>query len=334
MKTAIFFCVLSLLIIKVDAQERIVLIEKFSSSTCPPCKTFSQNVFSPFLEEAGNDDKYTVVNYRMNWPNSGDPYYTDEGGIRKSYYNVSTVPTCYIDANKANTQSFSSFTSTFNTAFEESPKAEITSQYQIDGSTLADASVSVTVTVIPTEDIANAKLHIAVVEELTTENASTNGETEFHYVMMKMVPDASGTSLSLTADTPETVTDEADLSESNIEEIDDLHVVVWVQETSSKEIINSLFSIEGNTGINNKNIELPQEQISMYHNALNHTLTITNAKNAFISMYDVAGREVMQFKNSIGVGTIDLTHVSHGCYILKIVRNKASSSHIIYNVKQ
>jgi len=41
--------------------------------------------------------------------------------------------------------------------------------------------------VLPYNDFSrHKKVHIAVVEKVTTENIGGNGETEFHHVMMKM----------------------------------------------------------------------------------------------------------------------------------------------------
>jgi len=291
-------------------------------------------VFTPFLEDADNDDKYTVVNYRMNWPGSGDPYYTAEGGTRKSYYGVSGVPNCFIDASSASTSSLNSFTSKFNTAYQKAPKAAIASNYQIVGTSTSDATVTVAVTITPTEDISGAKLHIAVVEKLTTGNVGTNGETEFHYVMMKMVPDASGTSLTLTTETPVSVTGEASLSGTNIEEMDDLDVVVWVQKTSSKEIINSLFSTEGNTAVDEKKIPSLKKNVSVRHNALHGTVTVSHAENALITMYDVSGKEVIRYSNSNGIGSTDISHLSQGCYIVNVKGKRYVSSHRIHIVTE
>ena len=41
--------------------------------------------------------------------------------------------------------------------------------------------------------------HIVIVEKTTMGNVGNNGETEFHNVMMKMLPDASGTTLGALA---------------------------------------------------------------------------------------------------------------------------------------
>lgn len=87
--------VIALCFISITAQQRIPLIEEFSSSTCPPCKTFNDSTFKPFLKNASLAGKYTVVNYRMYWPGTGDPYNTAEGNSRKTVYGVGFVPDCY-----------------------------------------------------------------------------------------------------------------------------------------------------------------------------------------------------------------------------------------------
>ena len=63
--------------------------EEFTSSTCGPCASFN-NSFVPWSQT--HQDEIVLVKYQMNWPGNGDPYYTAEGGTRRSYYGVSYVP--------------------------------------------------------------------------------------------------------------------------------------------------------------------------------------------------------------------------------------------------
>lgn len=97
MKRLLSLIVLAGCISQVSGQERIPLFEEFSSSTCPPCKTFNDGVFKPFLNTESYQGKYTVVNYRADWPGNGDPYYTKEAGARISYYKVNGVPMCFLN---------------------------------------------------------------------------------------------------------------------------------------------------------------------------------------------------------------------------------------------
>jgi len=73
---------------------RRVCIEHFTSSTCGPC--VSPNAQMKTLL-ANNPGKFGITKYQMNWPGSGDPYYTAEGGVRRTYYAVNAVPTIFFN---------------------------------------------------------------------------------------------------------------------------------------------------------------------------------------------------------------------------------------------
>jgi hypothetical protein len=90
----------------------------------------------------------------------------------------------------------------------------------------------------------NFTLHIAVVEKTTTGNATSNGETEFKNVMMKMVPDANGTAVNATDGTQFTERKSASLNGTNIEEYTDLEVVVFIQDDSTKFVLQSTTAVE------------------------------------------------------------------------------------------
>ena len=81
-------------------------------------------------------------------------------------------------------------------------------------------------------------------EKTTHNNASTNGETTFHHVMMKMLPNAQGTTLSLKAGQLETLAFDYDMSGTHVEEMDDLEVAVWIQKHDTKRVYNSHFLYE------------------------------------------------------------------------------------------
>jgi thiol-disulfide isomerase/thioredoxin len=65
------------------------LFELFTSSTCGPCVE-AHEVLDELFEN--NPNEYASIKYQMNWPGSGDPYYTEEGGVRRDYYNVNSIP--------------------------------------------------------------------------------------------------------------------------------------------------------------------------------------------------------------------------------------------------
>ena len=73
-----------------NSVKRVVLHEVFSASSCPPCKP-GNTALKQVLSKLNHED-WTAIKYQMSWPNGGDPYYTAEGNVRRTYYNVSSVP--------------------------------------------------------------------------------------------------------------------------------------------------------------------------------------------------------------------------------------------------
>lgn len=212
------------------------LFEEFTSSTCAPCASFNNGTFNPWLAQHTDDD-LTLIKYQMNWPGSGDPYYTAEGGQRRTYYGVNAVPDLYIDGNKVGTT-----TAAINGAYNATSGApcnyEFQSTHEIQGNI-----VMIDATIIPYESQSNVKLHTIVIEKVTTQNVATNGETEFHHVMMDCVPDGLGTTVNLIAGQPLNYKFNVDMSTTNVEEMDDLMVALFLQ-NSSKDVLQSDYSLE------------------------------------------------------------------------------------------
>jgi hypothetical protein len=212
--------------------------EEFTSSTCLPCANFNAS-FNPWTES--HADQITLVKYQMNWPSPGDIYYTAEGGVRRDYYGVSYVPWpqcngAYVDYNIGAVQA------AFNNAILQPGIAKIASSHTLDGTV-----ITVNASILPFADFTDFRAHIIVIENVTTGNIGPNGETEFHHVMMKMMPDAYGTALDLFDRESVTLTETIDLAGTNIEEFDDLTVVVLFQDYESREIFQSEYSIQDGT---------------------------------------------------------------------------------------
>ena len=70
--------------------QRMPLFEYYASSTCSPSATFNFSFFNNFTQE--HQEELALIKYPMYWPGNGDPYYTEEGGVRRMYYNVNSIP--------------------------------------------------------------------------------------------------------------------------------------------------------------------------------------------------------------------------------------------------
>ena len=240
MKKQLFFLVALLCFTSfaMQAQQRLVLVEEFTASTCGPCATVNAWL-NPLL--VTNADKIVVVKYQMNWPGAGDIYYTTEGGTRRTFYGVSAVPDGYVNGAKATLNS-SSVQTAINNAYAQTAQADIAGSYRIVGNMIY---IKALVTPLISGD--NHVIHCIVNEKSTTQNKATNGETVFHHVMMKMFPNGSGTNVNLTAGTTIPIIASYDMSTTHVEDMTDLEVVVFVQNKSTKAVLNAAYITVDNT---------------------------------------------------------------------------------------
>lgn len=207
------------------------LFEEFTSSTCGPCASFN-TVFTPFL--AQHEGEYAIIKYQMSWPGSGDPYYTAEGGVRRNYYGVNGVPQLFLAGKEVSTSISTIETTLADLLLEES-------FYKIEAEAVIDNSNNFTLNIDVTPYISanNLTLHAAVIEHETTGNVGSNGETSFHYVMMKMLPDASGTTFNAVDGVVNQFNFSKDLTNTFIEDPEDLLIVIFIQNNDTKQVLQS-----------------------------------------------------------------------------------------------
>ena len=208
---------------------RRVTFEEFTSSTCSPCASFNSS-FVPWCE---SHPDITLVKYQMNWPGSGDPYYTAEGGVRRNFYGVSYVPDLYVNGAQTATN-ITAVNTAYNQGLALQSYIDIASKFTISGTT-----INVTTNILPWDNVGSVKVLTIVMEKITTQNVGGNGETSFHHVMMDMIPDASGATVNLQYATPVQLQYSVNLSSTNVEEYDDLLVGILVQNQSTKEMLQS-----------------------------------------------------------------------------------------------
>ncbi len=218
-------------------------MEEFTSSTCGPCAGFN-SALTPWAEEHADD--ITLIKYQMDWPGSGDPYYTAEGGVRKDFYGVSGVPSFYTNGSFTGSSgmvpTMAQVIAAYDEAIAEPGLMSLVGSHTLDGTVM-----DITTTILPFASFSNVSVYIVVFEHITTQNVGNNGETQFEHVMMKMVPDAYGTSVNLEDRVPFTISETVDLAGTNVEEWDDLGVAIFVQDMSSKDVYQSDYSIENGT---------------------------------------------------------------------------------------
>lgn len=281
------------------------LLEKFSSSTCGPCASFNGSVFNPYYDT--NSNNVCLINYQVNWPGAGDPYYTAETGTRRGYYQVNAAPTLFIDAKTSQSASTAQLQSEVNAVAASPGYFAVSATKNLVGNVM-----NVDVTTTPYLN-GQFRLFAVVVEKVTTGNVATNGETSFHNVMMKMLPDANGTVLNCTADTPISTSLSANLTTTFIEEYSDLDVIVFVQDYTTKEIMNSSVATQQ---LSASSFDL--KKIAVFPNPSNGAFTIDTVLPTDIRVLDITGKEVHRASAITNQTTLNLTNLQKGVYMLKM----------------
>lgn len=89
-------------------------------------------------------------------------------------------------------------------------------------------------------------------------------------------------------------------------------------------------TIDQTTNANNIENYLP---IGIYPNPTKGIVNIRNAENSNVFVYDIIGNTVASFNNISSVGTIDLSNLSEGNYVIKVVSEKETINKQITIVK-
>lgn len=292
---------------------RLPLYEEFTSSTCSPCASFNSSIFTPFI--AAHPNEFSLIKYQMNWPGAGDPYYTAEGGTRRTFYGVSGVPDLFIDGSNSTMTSGGMATELATEA------AKLTFFVINITPTYSGTTVTIPITIDP-YITGSFRVHTVVVEKTTTGNVGTNGETSWHQVMMKMLPAAIGQTVSFTEGTQYTHTYTQNLSTTHVEQMSDLQVVVFIQLSSTKEVFQSKFAdvlLTGTEEINSFG------SLTVYPNPVsdfsNIRLDLNNSANVSYKVYNLLGDVVRsEDAGSLAAGNhslgFNVKNLSSGMYFI------------------
>lgn len=290
--------------IATNSVTNIPLFESFTSATCGPCAPFNQNVFNPFMD---THDDIAVVKYQMSWPAPGDIYYTDEGGSRRGYYGINAIPALVTGGEITATNS-SAVNGNYNAETAKPAFFNLDATFTLDGS---NVTVNTNITPYVTGTFTVLK---AIIEKSTNQNIASNGENSFENVMMKMLPDGNGTQVSFTADTPYTISESFDMSSTNVEELSDLALIVFIQNDLNGTIMQSVYKSEVTLGTT----DLIFETVSLYPNPSNGLLNIKTTNELQISISDVLGKVVITNQAINNNDTINLNSLDNGVYFVKI----------------
>jgi len=305
---------------------RLPLMEVYTSSTCPPCLTLAMTGFGggglvQYLKDANANAEtgadLAIISYQVNWPGNGDHAWNAEVETRRAYYGVTGAPTLFVDAQ------VSDLPSDVTNAAAVPTYVDLGATHIISGN-----EVVVDVQVSPYATYTNAQLQIAILDDEYAAGGAadefTNGETEFHHVFRKHLPDANGTTIDLEGGTgymtTESYTTNEVASGFPAQGSFDTHigsereVVVFLQGADGS-ILNAAVSVLQTSGVN----DLGGKEFNVFPNPTNGltTIEIEDNSKAFYTVYTMTG-QVLRTGNIEGTTTLDLSNLNTGCYMISL----------------
>ncbi len=319
--------------------QKIPLLEVFSSSGCEPCVALNAQMQTLCDNNPG---KYSYIKYCMNAPY--DPYYTfdvtQRGNHLPPHREVPFAPFVYMDCeclmNYAPSQEL------FDGHCDMLSPVEIRGSFYTEGS-----MVYISADVLSYMDMTDASIWVSVNEKVTTGNVGSNGETEFHHVMMKLLPDGTGKTFSIRQGEVKHFDYNYDMSTTFVEEMDDLEVVVWVEEPGIENALNSRFMYEtANHPYPVENLILTKEGTTFtaswnapenanptgYNVTLNGALVVENGTATSYSFAEESGKfYIVEVQAVYGDEMVSVKRVITSYEILEVTENETTDCMVFPN---
>ncbi|MEG2337298.1 MAG: hypothetical protein RSC04_06125, partial [Bacteroidales bacterium] len=205
------------------------LFEQFTSASCNPCGMVNKSIINPFNASYG--DRFSLLKYQLNIPGK-DIYSTPEGEKRSFFYGIQGVPTLFINGKFSNITNAILLTNLQDIEKEDGFFNIVIDSFTIDKHGMAQIAYSI----LPKVNAEGLVIHTAIVEKETFKNKGTNGETSFHNVLMKMLPNEEGRAIKFVVDTKNSFSFTHNMKFTYTEEYKDLRLIVFIQDPLTKKV--------------------------------------------------------------------------------------------------
>jgi len=269
--------------------KKYVLIEEFTSATCPPCVEASEALNRVVNPAAG----IISVRYHMYWPQpTNDPFYLAnraDNDARRQYYGVNSIPDAYVMGSlKIDPRS-----STFPTVLQQRLQQPVRLSISIEENRQNAPTIAITVRVRNVSgqaiDLAGHVLHVVVlnrkveIPDLPRRIPNSNGETVFYDAMMKMLPNANGTALSgsLAPGQEQSFQFTYQVGTGELWPPGQDYVTAFVQNTSTREVIDAGTNLEQKLTYVQVQVVAPTPQFAQVPRSqqITQELTLRNLSN-------------------------------------------------------
>ena len=290
--------------------KRYALLEHFTNTLCSSCASQNPSFFTTIKVETNTDLHH--ISYHWRTPYINCVYYQANQipqDARADYYGVPGSPRA----------SLNGATQT-GLAYITPPiiqDAATTSPIYVKVSETTNANLSRTVSIkvksVGTVPTGPFKLYVAVVEKKTT-YVSPNGEREHFNVFRKFLTANDGNNMTLSSTEQTIFLDYTpDLGAAA-----QLYVVAWVQNTTTKEVLNSGTRFDGVTATDEVSVD---NQVALSPNPTTGKVTLRFDKLTpqYLTVQNVAGQIVDNVKLSNSTSyELNLSNLAAGVYIVTI----------------
>jgi hypothetical protein len=314
-------------------RNRTALIEHFTNSSDLSCIP-ADATLDAFMQ--GPQQNAIDLQYHTSNP-ANDPFYNDNKVIpttRQYYYGLSSVPYAVLNGGIENLHRFDY--NPDNKPFDPNhviveslidSKFSIRTHNYFDGNTLvAEAEIFNNLPVIPLMELS---VRIAVIERVVEGITGNNGDTIFRSVVKAMLPDAAGTTIYKAWGPGESSRIKQTWDISQVYDPDELRVVVFVQDESTREVYQAAIDTIGiPTGIGNPLPRSVKGSYVIYPNPAQRQAFIRfdqeTKEDLTLQMFNNTGNLV--YTTRVPKGT-DITEFSleefpDGLYLLRLMTNQ------------
>ncbi len=320
--------------------QRNVLAEEFSSSTCPPCKTWNDNVYNAALAGYNNFGDKLVVKYQVPIPVAGDPSRNPDSDARRAYYGVNSAPTMLVNGREpegyATITTWADATNAYTEAEADGlaapALAEIVASADVDGQG-NNTTITVNATINPIIDMNNGNYRVQMVvsQKAYTFNGATNGDFNYKHVMRKMLPDPNGTALNTAAGGSQAVTGSFQFPVGGVAEgnynlwNNNIEVIVFVEDIDDMSISNASQAHLNIIGLG-ENQTLAG--VSIFPNPANNRMGIVienNNNEVSVQLTNTIGQTVRKSTFSPNENIIlDTQNLEMGMYVITVTAGNRS----------
>ncbi|MDY6074819.1 MAG: T9SS type A sorting domain-containing protein [Bacteroidales bacterium] len=301
--TLITMCLLIGLGVVHAQNQRITVLECFTSATCGPCAGINPTLDNLIQQ---NSDKIIAIKYHVNWPLDNDPmnkHNPQEVKTKVSYYGIDNygVPWSVGDGTWCD-YSGSVSQNLINQWSSVPSPLEMRMTHYLNPT---NDTITVIVTGRATSAInsSNLRLNVSIIESLMHYNTApgTNGEKDFHNVFKKMLPNASGEHLAA-MEAGDVFAYKYTWALANVLDVNQLTAVAWVQDYSTKEMFQGCKSQEEFTPFLNKHAVIEN---------IDHTKSFvcTDMMNPVVDVTNLGAEDITSMKFDVLVNDVKISEI-------------------------